>query len=140
MLTWCLKRKADIIFLQETHSKIELEKQWKNEWGGEMLYSHGSLNYCGVVVLIRNSCNCSVQKFIIDPLGRFIISKVDIEDEVCLLVNIYAPKKDKDIVKFFNCWPKTLQIEYLDCEEDIIISPNWSALREIPLRPSSKRS
>ena len=49
MFTWCRKRKADIIFLQETHSKEELENQWINEWGG---------------------------KIIIDPQGRFIILKL----------------------------------------------------------------
>ena len=125
MFTWCHKRKADI-FLQETHSKIESVKQWKNEWGGEMVCSHGRPNSCGVVVLIRNGFNCSVQKSIIDPLGHFIILKVDIEDKVYLLVNICVPNKDKDIVKFFNCLHKTSQIEDLDCEENIIIGGNFN--------------
>ena len=33
IFTWCHKRKADVIFLQEMHSKEESETQWKNEWG-----------------------------------------------------------------------------------------------------------
>ena len=98
MFTWCRKRKADMIFLQETHSKIESEKQWKNECGGEMVCSHGSPNSCGIVVLIRNGFNCSVQKSIIDPMGRFIILKAYIEDKVYLLVHIYAPNKDTNIL------------------------------------------
>ncbi|CAH3187433.1 unnamed protein product, partial [Porites lobata] len=44
--TWCRKQKADFVFLQETHSKKETEVQWKNEWGGEILFSHGSPNSC----------------------------------------------------------------------------------------------
>ena len=40
--SWCRKQKADFIFLQETHSKHETERQWKNEWGGEIIMSHGS--------------------------------------------------------------------------------------------------
>ena len=126
IFTWCRKRKADIIFMQETHLKDELEKQWKNEWGGTMFCSHGSPNSCGVAVLIRNGFNCSIQESIIDPMGRFIILKVEIEDQVYLLVNIYTPNKDKNIAKFFNCLHKTLQMEDLDCEENIIIGGDFN--------------
>ena len=79
-----------------------------------------------VAVLIRNGFNCSVQESIIDPMGRFIILKVEIEDQVYLLVNIYAPNKDKNIAKFFNCLHKTLQMEDLDCEENIIIGGDFN--------------
>lgn len=63
MFTWCRKRKADIIFLQETHSKEETEKQWMNEWVGKMFCSHSSPNSCGVAMLIRNwfqLCNSKI--------------------------------------------------------------------------------
>ena len=78
MFTWCRKRKADIIFLQETHSKKDSEKQWANEWGGKAFFSHGSPNSCGVAILIRNNFNCVIQKSIVDPQGRFIILKAGI--------------------------------------------------------------
>ena len=64
-------------------------------------------------------------------MGRFIILKADIEDKVYLLVNIYAPKKDKN-VKFFSCLHKTLQIEDLDCEENIIIGGDFNC----PVNPT----
>ena len=32
MFTWCRKCKADISFLQETHSTIKTDTQWKNKW------------------------------------------------------------------------------------------------------------
>ena len=70
IFTWCRKRKADVIFLQETHSKEESEKQWVNEWSGKIVYSHGSPNSCGVAVLIRNGFNCIIHNTIIDPSGR----------------------------------------------------------------------
>ena len=44
IFTWCRKMKSDVIFLQETHSKIETEIQWEREWGGKILFSHGSSN------------------------------------------------------------------------------------------------
>ena len=95
IFTWCRKRKADVIFLQETHSKEESKKQWVNEWSGKIVYSHGSPNSCGVEVLIRNGFNCIIHNTIIDPSGRYIILKVDIEDKVYVLINIYVPNKNK---------------------------------------------
>ena len=41
IFTWCRKRKADVMFLQETHSKKDTEMYWKNEWGTETVMSHG---------------------------------------------------------------------------------------------------
>ena len=35
--TQCRKKNADFSFLRETHSKKELETQWKNEWGAEII-------------------------------------------------------------------------------------------------------
>ena len=131
IFTWCRKRKADVIFLQETHSKVESEKQRMNEWGGKIFYSHGSQNSCGVAVLIRNGFNCTVKKTIIDPSGRFIVLKVDIEDKVYVLVNIYAPNKDKVTCKFFQNLHNTLQSEDLDCEENIICGGDFNC----PLNP-----
>ena len=131
MFTWCFKRKADVIFLQETHSKEDSEKQWANEWGGKAFFSHGSPNSCGVAILIRNNFNCVIQKSIVDPQGRFIILKAGIQDKVYILVNIYAPNKDKVSGKFYKNLHRVLQTEDLDCEENIIIGGDFNC----PLDP-----
>ena len=69
------------------------------------------------MVLIRNKFNCTIQNIILDPSGRSIVLKVEIEDKVYVLINIYAPNKDKLTCKFFKHLHKTLQTENLDCEE-----------------------
>ena len=51
---------ADFIFLQETHSKLNSERQWKNEWEGDMIMSHGTPNSCGVAILFKKRVNCTV--------------------------------------------------------------------------------
>ena len=63
--------------------------------------------------------------------------KVDIEDKVYVLVNIYAPNKDKVTCKFFQSLHNTLQSEDLDCEENIICGGDFNC----PLNPMlDKRS
>ena len=88
-------------FLQVMHSNKATGNQWQREWGGRMLFSHGSPNSCGTAILINNKANCTVLCTVLDPLGRFIISKVKVDDKVYVLVNIYAPNKDKDSILFF---------------------------------------
>ena len=57
--------------------------------------------YVGTAILISNKANCTELSTTADPLGRFIISKVQVDDKVYVLVNIYAPNKDKDSTFFF---------------------------------------
>ena len=70
--------------------------------------------------------NCSVLHTIPDPLGRFIISKIKVDDKVYVLVNIYAPNKDKESVQFFRKLHTLLQIENLDSEENIILGGDFN--------------
>ena len=115
MFTWCRKRKADIIFLQETHSAVKTETQWKNEWGADIITSHGSSNARGVAILIKAGFDCSIQQQILDPMGRYIIVKAVIQDKTYVLINIYAPNtKDKDLMSFFNNLFEILQKENLE--------------------------
>ena len=37
-----------------------------------------------------------------------------------MLINIYAPNKDKELVKYFNCLVSILINENLDSEENIV--------------------
>ena len=131
VFTWCRKKRADVIFLQETHSKKEIERQWRNEWGTEMILSHGSPNARGVVILLNKGVDCCIQSKIIDPLGRFIIVKVEIEHNLYVLINVYAPNKDKESVKFFTDLLAILRREDLDAEETFIVGGDFNC----PLNP-----
>ena len=113
VFTWCRKKRADVI-LQETHSKKEIELQWRNEWGTEMILSHGSLNARGVAILLSKGVGYFIQPQIIDPLGRFIIVKVEIEN-----------------VNFFNDLLAIIHREDLDAEASFIVEGNFNC----PLNP-----
>ena len=75
--------------------------------------------------------DCSIHQQILDPTRRYIIVKVVIQDKTCVLINIYAPNKDKDIVNFFKYLFAVLQKENLESEENIIIG--WAF--NCPLNP-----
>ena len=51
VFNWLTRKNADIILLQETYSTKEVERYWKQQWKGKMVFSHGTnhskvLLYC----------------------------------------------------------------------------------------------
>ena len=82
IFSWCRKQKADLIFLQETHSTAEQQDQWRKEWGASVLFSHGSTNARGVAILIRNGLNITIQLSETSSDGRFIVIKAAIDNEI----------------------------------------------------------
>ena len=131
IFTWCRKKNADIVFLQETHSKKETEVQWRNEWGVDVVLSHGNFNSRGVAILLKKGIDCTIHSEIIDPQGRFIILKADIADSKYTLINIYAPNKDNDIANFFEKLRKALLEEHFDADEKVIVGGDFNC----PMNP-----
>ena len=71
--------------------------------------------------MFKNGIDCSINHKIEDPEGRYIILKACIQDKDYVLVNAYAPNKDKDQVNFFNKLLSILQNENLDSVDNIIL-------------------
>ena len=58
-----------LLFLQETHSTIACEKKWKDEFGGDLHFSHGSSNSCGVLIAFYGNQDITVKKKLSDKKG-----------------------------------------------------------------------
>ena len=71
--------------------------------------------------MFKHGIDCSINHKIVDPEGRYIILKACIQDKVYVLINVYAPNKDKDQVNFFNKLLSILQNENLDSVDNIIL-------------------
>ena len=99
--------------------------------GGEIIMSHGSPNSRDVAILFKKGVDCIIHSKILDPGGRCVILKAEIKDKMYLLINIYAPNKDTNIVEFLKDLGTTLQKENLDEEENIILGGDFNC----PLNP-----
>ena len=63
-----------ISILQETYSTVEIEKEWKEHFDGEIVCSHGSPKSKGVAILqLSNSLDCRITNQWTDNDGRMII-------------------------------------------------------------------
>ena len=132
IFTWCRRQKADIIFLQESHSTEGIEAQWKREWGAPLFCSHGASNARGVAILIRNNFDCLVEEIVADTQGRFLILKVVISGEQALLVNIYGPNRDNELASFYHAVLQTIIQKNFDSIENIIFGGDFNC----PLNPA----
>ena len=93
LFIWLNKQKADIIFLQETYSSVEMENIWRTQWNGKMFFAHGSNHSCGVIILVRNDLDFEEESCKCDQNGRFIILNASVQGVKYVLANIYAPNK-----------------------------------------------
>ena len=71
--------------------------------------AHGSSNSRGAAILFTKGVDCKIHSKILDPLGRYIMLKAEIEDKMYVLINIYAPHKDTNIENFLNNLLMTLK-------------------------------
>ena len=131
IVSWCRKQKADLIFLQETHSSKEREAQWKKEWGAEILFSHGSTNARGVSVLIKNGFDIDIKLTHTNSSGRLLLFKALIKEENYTIANIY--RLNKDAVQFYHKLSNLLRTNDFGNEENIIMGGDFNCPLNINL-------
>ena len=94
--------KAHFYFLQETYSSVKDELIWRNEWGGEIFFSHGSQHSRGVCILIDRSVNEKVECTHRDSQGRILLISMTSAGMKVSLCNIYAPNNHSDQLLFIQ--------------------------------------
>ena len=57
--------------------------------------SRGSLNSCGVVVLMKKGVEVIVHSKIVDPQGRFIVLKIEFNDNLCLDQRVCSEQRQR---------------------------------------------
>ena len=124
---WLDKFSKSIIMLQETHTSVLDENNYKNHWGHSTFFSHGTTNYRGVVTILPNSLGGTSKLFYSDLDGRILIVELSINDTLYYLVNIYAPSSNKEVdkINFLNKLTKELtQLK----NNNIITGGDWNVV------------
>ena len=97
---------ANLYFLQETFSKVSDEAVWRNEWGGEIYFFHGTSHSKGVCILINRVVKEKVIFTFSDADGRIILINLTYNGLKLSFRNIYAPNDHTQQVSFIqelNC-------------------------------------
>ena len=94
-----VKYPLHIVILQETHSSAENEKQWKAEWGGNILFAHGEKTAKGVCALVPKSFQGSVNWLKSEQEGRTIVLKINFNQITLNVLGVYAPTQSNERVQ-----------------------------------------
>lgn len=94
-------KKADVIFLQETHTDQQNQAQWHSGWKGNVLLSHSTNLSAGVAFLFSPYVSMQSNSIEIIP-GRILRADIVIGDAYFSFINIYAPTVGHDRVSFFK--------------------------------------
>ena len=86
---FCKGKNANIIFLQETHSKIEDITFGSKQWGDEVYFSHGTSRSAGVAVLLKNFKG-QVISHKADVNGHWLMLILTLDYFKFILINIYG--------------------------------------------------
>ncbi len=121
------KKKVDICFLQETYSTTESEPIWNREWDGEVLFCHGTSHSKGVMILFRKGLDVKIRETCTDLRGRYIFTRVTIDSVDLQLLNIYAPNKEKEQLKFYQSVNNLLQ-KHKSANEKVIVGGDTNVI------------
>ena len=119
-------QKATLFCLQEAFSSPEDEKLWSAEWGGKIIYSHGTTHSKGVCILLNPSSPFKLSSIQTDPEGRFLIVKLTIEEKYFSITDIYGPNNCHDQNDFIKILSQQL-ISKTDTSK-VIISGDWNIM------------
>lgn len=103
------QRRFDVTLLQETHSDDENAALWAMEWDGLVFLSHNNSLSAGVAVLF--SKNFIPVSYEVDEIlkGRILKIRAVFENEVFVVISVYAPTAAKDRIGFLDTLCLALQ-------------------------------
>ena len=130
ILRWVTKKTCDIVFLQETHSDFDVERNWRSEWDGPVFFSHGTSNSKGCCILIKDTVDFKPIALKSDAFGRFIILHCNIDGNNLVLVNVYAPNNEHDYSEFVHRIETYISDMGLSSLDDIIMGGDWNIIRD----------
>ena len=60
---------SKFFFLEEVYSSRDLERVWSAEWGGKVVYSHGTKHNSGTLIFFYPSLDVEVENYETDQKG-----------------------------------------------------------------------
>ena len=120
------KSKYNVFFLQETHSDSQCEQQWHSEFGGDIIFSHGTRASRGTCILFKKSVGKEIHSVITDNDGRYVIVDVTFGNTRLTLVSIYGPNSD-DSDFFLDLIEHVEGIE----NDNRVIGGDWNVMLDI---------
>ena len=115
-----------LLFLQESHSTINDEIKWKDEFNGKLYFSHGKSNSCGVLIGFIGNKRFNVVKELKDKNGRILILDAIIDDSKFILINLYNANVESEQLNTLAELAQLLKNLEISSDKNIIFSGDFN--------------
>ena len=116
---WLNDSQIDIAILQETHYVEKNVSKYDARWFGKSVHSFSDSTFSrGVSVLIRKDLDIEILNSHSSVDGRKLLLNVKFDNNICTIVNIYAPNTELSRIEFFrnmNCYITRYSAKELGC-------------------------
>ena len=119
-----------IIFLQETHSSKNTFNNWRNDFKGEVFFSHGSTSSCGVMIGYLGSTKFQLNEINKDDHGRIRIVDANIDDQNFVLINFYNANTESEQINTICEFYQLLDHCYLDSTKKVVHAGDFNLFFE----------
>ena len=73
-------RERTYVFYRKPIALQKLNKFGRNNWKGDIFFSHGSCHSRGTMILVKDHLDFKLVSTKVDPLGRYILIEAQIQD------------------------------------------------------------
>ena len=94
VLHYLRQKDANVICLQDTHLMAGEVNEVRSQWGYECILSGCKRDARGVAILFQNNFQYKMLEQKADQDGNFLIAKIDVNENIFTIVNIYGPNQD----------------------------------------------
>ena len=115
-----------IKFLQETHSSEDTFNNWRNNFKGEIFFSHGSASSCGFMIGYLGSKKFQLNKINKDDHDRILIVDANIDDQNFVLINFYDVNTESEQINTICELNQLLDDCYLDSTEKVVLAGDFN--------------
>ena len=84
------------LFLQETHSTVNDKIKWRDDFKGEVFYSHVKSNSFGVLICFTGSKRLFIRNKYQTIMAVYYFLILTFYDENFILVNLYNPNNEAE--------------------------------------------
>ena len=123
-------RLTGVLFLQETHSNSKIEQKWKEDFKGQVFFSHGKTNSCGVLIAYLGTETFFVNKQETDKEGRILILDVSVSDSEYILINLYNANTEKEQIDVLNNMFVLLEKFDINKKSQLIMAGDFNLLTQ----------
>ena len=114
--------------MQETFVTKDIEPVLQVERKGSLFFNNGTSHSKGVLIVVKEGLPIEIKECIRQPGGRVIGLRVSHNENFYFIVNVYAPTKQLEKVKFFKDLYSWLK-KHKHTDDSLLLGGDWNSVQ-----------